>query len=114
MRSFATSRSERTCTDSSWCRTLPRRTRSPSSTGRCSCTRDETGEFSFRCTKTDQYDEGGQLLGEEVFTNTFRCKGCSHGWNDGQKTRLVREGIVFPALFTLLPLPAFLLRLKRG
>jgi hypothetical protein len=32
----------------------------------------------------------------------------------GQKSRLVREGIIFPALFTLLPLPAFLLRLKRG
>ena len=32
----------------------------------------------------------------------------------GQKNRLVREGIVYPALLVLLPLPGFLLRLKRG
>ena len=32
----------------------------------------------------------------------------------GQKDRLVREGIVYPAALVLLPLPGFLLRLKRG
>jgi hypothetical protein len=33
---------------------------------------------------------------------------------EGQRNRLIRQGIVFPSLAVLLPLPLALLRLKRG
>ena len=33
---------------------------------------------------------------------------------EGQRDRLIRQGIVFPGLAVLLPLPVALLRLRRG
>ena len=48
-----------------------------------------TGEYVFSCNKTDQWSERGLPLCAQTFTSTFRCRDCSHEWNDGQHNRLV-------------------------
>jgi len=52
-------------------------------------TREATGKYIFSCEKTHQRSQQGQIVGQQVFTNTFKCKACSHAWNDGQHARLV-------------------------
>jgi hypothetical protein len=52
-------------------------------------TREATGEHVFLYKKTDQWSQHGVPVAEQAFTNTFKCKECSHEWNDGQHTRLV-------------------------
>lgn len=52
-------------------------------------TREATGEHVFSCKKTDQHGQNGQAIGEQVFTSTFRCRACSHEWNDGKHARQV-------------------------
>lgn len=48
-----------------------------------------TGKTIIACNKTDQRNQQGQPLGEEVYKNHFKCNACSHSWEDGPHSALV-------------------------